>query len=527
MLWDLVKKYLDNCSIKIINQSGNKADFHGCQSFNTHIPLNDPNIIYWGFSSNLSSEIIQNNKPRALLICQDSPAFDFSILKNVDYVASTSVNKKFEECVEALAKDMELCKKYELGNRILVDLLTSNAPINDMANLIAETYGHFIAFVDTSIKLIGFSTTFPMPGNMFLEKHHDEHYIPSNTINRLISSGNLSKILDTVEPIPIEDFPGDLYSYVFPIIIGNFMRAGFLVYFVEKNFVLNPVEAYHLKKVTKLLSLEFQKSRLAHFSEPTIVNNIMYDFINGIRPVKHLYEEQFASFSYDLRKFKNIGVIPLALTVSQNIGAYVLADMIKKTFSNSIYTIFDDYIVFLTSRDTPSNIRSIPEYQDWNTSLNLLGIPVGFSETFEKSSVARLAFTHAKTALRIGTRLFPSHRFYIYPDMKIYDIVNTLAQSTNIRQFVFLPIYNIINYDTENNSDYLKTLNMYFKCHRSVKNTCEKLYIQRSTFYYRLDKIKELLDVNIDSPDIVHHIWFSFAILEYLGEMESLLFEPY
>ena len=42
----------------------------------------------------------------------------------------------------------------------------------------------------------------------------------------------------------------------------------------------------------------------------------------------------------------------------------------------------------------------------------------------------------------------------------------------------------------------------------------EELFIHRSTFLYRLEKIKEILQSDLDDPDEIFYLNFSFRLLE-------------
>ncbi len=59
----------------------------------------------------------------------------------------------------------------------------------------------------------------------------------------------------------------------------------------------------------------------------------------------------------------------------------------------------------------------------------------------------------------------------------------------------------LIAHDREHHMQLLDTLDAYFRCHGSKRDTAGILYIHRQTLYNRLDKINEIIGGNLADPD--------------------------
>lgn len=68
--------------------------------------------------------------------------------------------------------------------------------------------------------------------------------------------------------------------------------------------------------------------------------------------------------------------------------------------------------------------------------------------------------------------------------------------------------------DKENGTEYMKTLRMYLDQQQNAVRTARELYIHRSTFLYRLEKIKEILESDLDDPEELLYLNLSFRLLE-------------
>ncbi len=89
----------------------------------------------------------------------------------------------------------------------------------------------------------------------------------------------------------------------------------------------------------------------------------------------------------------------------------------------------------------------------------------------------------------------------------------------------------LLQYDLENNSEFCITLYTYLTCHHSLKKTCEQLYTHRNTVLYRIRKIKEDFEIDIDLPQnhLKYIISTALALIKlkkdeiFVNENEGLL----
>ena len=75
------------------------------------------------------------------------------------------------------------------------------------------------------------------------------------------------------------------------------------------------------------------------------------------------------------------------------------------------------------------------------------------------------------------------------------------------------------NYDRRYGSKLYETLFMYLKNERKVSKTVEDLDVPRSTLLNRLQRIEELLDVDLELPEVRLHILLSYLISDENGSV--------
>jgi purine catabolism regulator len=53
----------------------------------------------------------------------------------------------------------------------------------------------------------------------------------------------------------------------------------------------------------------------------------------------------------------------------------------------------------------------------------------------------------------------------------------------------------------ESSAEFIRTLEAFFEHHGNLSQTAEALYLHRNTLAYRLDRIEEILNIDLDSAE--------------------------
>lgn len=148
-------------------------------------------------------------------------------------------------------------------------------------------------------------------------------------------------------------------------------------------------------------------------------------------------------------------------------------------------------------------------------------IIVGISNCF--SSISQL-----KNAFRQGLKVLDyaqgNSKIHYYSNNMFEDMLAacvSLGFITNI----YHPILDILKeYDLHNGSELFETLRIYLESNKNINQCAEQLCLHRSSLYYRLNRIKELTETNIDEPNLSFILQCSYRILKGLsnGIYESL-----
>lgn len=126
--------------------------------------------------------------------------------------------------------------------------------------------------------------------------------------------------------------------------------------------------------------------------------------------------------------------------------------------------------------------------------LTIAAVPVMKNSRMLEDSI-RLA----DKTMEIGRLIRKEESFYTYDQLGIYEILIDLTSRdlvTDYIQSILEPLF------LDQNKELLDTLEIYLNENGNVTKASEKLFIHRRTLTYRLQKVQDLLQMNIDDSEI-------------------------
>jgi DNA-binding PucR family transcriptional regulator len=123
-------------------------------------------------------------------------------------------------------------------------------------------------------------------------------------------------------------------------------------------------------------------------------------------------------------------------------------------------------------------------------------------------------YRQAETALMIGLSEKPMEWIHRFSNYTLQYIYNLLTSNSDLGQLYSPIYYRLERYDKENGSSYLETLRVYLNCNMNAVQAAKELFIQRSTMIYRLKRIREIAENDLEDRDDLLHLYLTFSIIE-------------
>lgn len=130
------------------------------------------------------------------------------------------------------------------------------------------------------------------------------------------------------------------------------------------------------------------------------------------------------------------------------------------------------------------------------------------------------SYQDARKALMIGSILHKQNEVIHFDDLGIFRLFYQNTEEDELIKFYNEYIEPIVKYDEKHGTELLKTLESYFKCNGNLKQISKDLYTHYNTIIYRIQRIQEILGVNLEDAKDRLNIEVALQIYKILDKKQ-------
>lgn len=184
--------------------------------------------------------------------------------------------------------------------------------------------------------------------------------------------------------------------------------------------------------------------------------------------------------------------------------------------------IFNDHLVMIVEHNKEELLsREIMQEIEVFCSKNML--KCGLSRPFNDLSLIHKYYDQCLNAIELGVYLRRKVLLYPYEEYAIYQSFKLCMNALDLRDLCHSAVLNLIEYDKKNNTKYAQSLFTYLECGVDINDSAKKLFIHHNTMRFRIEKIQGILNIDLNEGDLIQKFYYTFKVLEFLGEIESLM----
>jgi len=130
-------------------------------------------------------------------------------------------------------------------------------------------------------------------------------------------------------------------------------------------------------------------------------------------------------------------------------------------------------------------------------------VSAGISRPATGLSSLRDAYREAKDAVGIAYELSDYDTTTYYGDLKLYQLLLALKERNleHLQRFCHDALGPLIEHDKRKQGDLVRTLNGFFTANGNLAKAAQELDVHRNTLVYRLERIAELAELDLDDSD--------------------------
>lgn len=130
-----------------------------------------------------------------------------------------------------------------------------------------------------------------------------------------------------------------------------------------------------------------------------------------------------------------------------------------------------------------------------------LTVSIGIGQLYPDLMSIPKSYREAAQAAKIGRSLKGANSVHVFTDLGIYRMLLQFATTQNPNEFYCDALERLLEYDQQADKELVKTLAAFLECNGNLTETSERLYIHRNTLKYRLERIRDITQIDLDDSE--------------------------
>lgn len=444
-----------------------------------------------------------------------------------DYTAGTEIPKNVAcifpqvaisalECEQIIKSAIATEEGFDNCSKRLYEAFMSRKGIQHIVNEAHEVFGNPIFIMDYGYKSIAFAGNIPndemweaLSTKGYYDIQHIRWFKSKPDYDDAILYGNQPKItIESMSPNPYIPFR----------IVVNGIVVGFAS-LIEYDQKFRPRDTELMELFCKLIGLELQTNSAEVYAFKELHQYFIAELLSGAIDAAQI-PDRLSQTKMKLGSYLCIIAVRFDLSdkILENEKSSI--DLLSSLLPNTYSVIYNQSLVIIASANTPQILKK-SKIELLKKRLKSIGLKAGVSSVFTNISNLKDYYRQAIETTDIAGKLGIDEPLSDYYQYQSYFMLRSIREGTDLLSFCDPKIMEIRTYDKKYNTSYLDTLRCYSKNNFNAQATSRNLSLHRNTIDYRLNKIRELFDIDINNMNLMFKLSMSFQIIDYIELVEE------
>ena len=427
-----------------------------------------------------------------------------------EYSFSELINAILQEIVKVQTEFLEKTLKI---HEELTDIALAHKGLKKLASQLSQRTGNPILFIDYSGEIM--AESFPEEMREGLKR---EGFVRSAR-QEIIGEEDIDSFIGYYSEKEITIQNDKFKQFKLPIKSGK-NNFGFL-YTWEIYSSINLLEINTLEWAATIAVLDILNRKELAEVKRRYKNELLHDIIEGeitdketmLKRIEHMgldLQGERMVIIIDTKKIVNKYMMEEGLPYRESVQDRIYSVAQQESPENSVTCILGSYVVVIfpvTQKDFSNNREQVENYLQ---EIKLILPPEYFRHLKigvgnRVSDVRRLqeSFRQAERAVFVAEKFADDSDesgAFFYQNLGIYKLFYQVKDE-DLNGFIENILQPLLDYDRENDSEMLKTLDAYFRTGGNLSEVADELYIHYNTVGYRMERIEKITGMDLDSPD--------------------------
>ncbi|WKY48177.1 helix-turn-helix domain-containing protein [Eubacteriaceae bacterium ES3] len=449
---------------------------------------------------------------KSLFILTQPPLFDLTHIDATILLIDTKLS--MHTLFNTLQKIFNLFDHWDAH---LQKSVFENGNYQDQINSCEQVLDEWIMLVDHKFHYAAFSKACE---ELFDDTVIDEHYnMPIDAVNDFISDQKFQALYDERDIFLYEAITPDGTDQM---LCRNFFNqntyAGRLIIMLVtgrdeflKAYIRSILE--HLYYYSNLLFEKYQSLDIKYI----VLNNMREPLINLLNDLQNpIGQWERIALENGWKKADSLQLLQFSSKASYTMNIYseFLGFEIESQWPGCISLFFDEKLLLLINLNLYKQSCKNDFYQQLPLFLRESLLIAGLSRIFDDINGLKTAYQQTKIALETGKIHASTAWIHYFDDFAYYQMLKNCTGHFNDQQICNPKLLELKAYDDRKHTEYYQTLSIYFQCRLNASLTAKTLHIHRSSLLTRLERMKKLFDIDLESNHELLYLLLSWQVLE-------------
>ncbi|TGV25969.1 PucR family transcriptional regulator [Mesorhizobium sp. M00.F.Ca.ET.186.01.1.1] len=137
---------------------------------------------------------------------------------------------------------------------------------------------------------------------------------------------------------------------------------------------------------------------------------------------------------------------------------------------------------------------------------------IGIGRSYKTIASLHKSFSEAHEAIRLMQRFNSKGDVSHFEDYSVYHFLDSNIKDSELEDFFLKRLGKLYEHDQQFGTSFMVTLDQYFLHKQNVREAAKAMFIHRNTFIYRIEKIKELLNMDLKNSEELLQIQLALKI---------------
>lgn len=398
----------------------------------------------------------------------------------------------------------------------LYDQLLDAPHLDQVLEVMELELANPVIVVDKSFKVLTYSMDIELTDEIWVNNIR-QGFCSFEFITEVHKIQSFRNAPSSVDAFKVKCHLNQINKWVSKIMIGG-KHAGYLV-IPECHGEITAEQASLISVFSKIIAHHISQRHYKHDTEDVTEEKLLVDLLEKRIDTPSELKERLKWLGLSFDSYKWIVVIRSHSKKQVSNKTARLHTQIAQLFPNSKQLFYQDSLFLLCSfrEEKELSEEKIQRLSNILSGKKLHGI---YSELFSDLLEAPIHFEQMQKAQNLAFQLKKTEILLSYHQMNFYQLLADFPDKEKLLAFCHPGIIRLLQYDKDNHTAYYQTLSTYLLNNQNLNQTAGVLYIHRNTMKYRLNKINEIIGLDLNDGMEIFQLAYSYMILHYFDHLK-------